>query len=243
MTTTTTTTTDVNNTYNVQVEACNKNFPLRENCQQYGSVYKPVGELQRNGEKMRFGVFAYYNSTDIDNAVMRSKLKYVGPRKYSGSLGFVEQPQQGVEPDRRHVRRPIRIPPRRRTPGAAQSSNSGVINYLNKFGRQSGSYKSNDNFGKMYYESLRYLRKLPPTAGVLPDSRRPANNDDFPVITDWYRTMATTIRSSTPARRTTSSRWATSSPTATSGCPAGASPPTDPTSARRRQPRPPTRAA
>ena len=182
---TTTTNTNINNTYNVRLQACNQAFPLRENCEQYGSVYKPVGELQRNGEKMRFGVFSYYNSTDIDNAVMRSKLKYVGPRKYSGSLGFITNPNKewsqanGVfdpNPDSYEAGKSH----------GGTVAKSGVINYLNKFGRQSGSYKTYDNFGKMYYESLRYLRRLPPTEAFYQFSS-PLNNDDFPVITDWFK--------------------------------------------------------
>ena len=182
---TSTTTNNVNNTYNVRVEACNSGLPLRENCQQYGSVYKPVGEIQRNGEKMRFGVFAYYNSTDIDNAVMRSKLKYVGPRKYSGSLGFVNNSNKEWNlNDGTFYSNPDETEATSSWGGAV--NNSGVINYLNKFGRQSGSYKTYDNFGKMYYESLRYLRKLPPTQAFYQYSST-ANNDDFPVITDWYR--------------------------------------------------------
>lgn len=182
---TTTTTNTVNNTYNVRVEACNKNFPLRENCQQYGSVYKPVGEIQRNGEKMRFGVFAYYNSTDIDNAVMRSKLKYVAPRKYAGSLGYINNDnKEWSTTDGTFATNPDPTEAANSWGGAV--TNSGVINYLNKFGRQTNSYKTYDNFGKMYYESLRYLRKLPPTAAFYEDSSI-ANNDNFPVITDWYR--------------------------------------------------------
>jgi type IV pilus assembly protein PilY1 len=185
-TVTTTTTTNVNNTYNVRLEACkvSATFPLRDNCEQFGTVYKPVGELQRNGEKMRFGVFAYYNSTDIDNAVMRSKLKYVGPRKYSGSLGFVANPNKEWSlTDGTFTQNPDSAEATASWGGAV--GNSGVINYLNKFGRQSGSYKTYDNFGKMYYESLRYLRKLPPTQAFYQFSST-ANNDDFPVITNWY---------------------------------------------------------
>jgi type IV pilus assembly protein PilY1 len=183
---TTTNTNNVNNTYNVRLEACkvSATFPLRDNCEQYGTVYKPVGELQRNGEKMRFGVFAYYNSTDIDNAVMRSKLKYVGPRKYSGSLGFVANPNKEWSlTDGTFTQNPDSTEATASWGGAV--GNSGVINYLNKFGRQSGSYKTYDNFGKMYYESLRYLRKLPPTQAFYQFSST-ANNDDFPVITNWY---------------------------------------------------------
>lgn len=181
---TVTNTNDVNNTYNVRVEACNKNFPLRDNCEQYGSVYKPVGELQRNGEKLRFGVFSYYNSTDIDNAVMRSKLKSVGPRKYSGALGFVTNPNaEWSTTDGTFLTNPDSTEATNSFGGAV--ANSGVINYLNKFGRQSQSYKTYDNFGKMYYESLRYLRKLPPTQAFYQYSS-PTNNDDFPVITNWY---------------------------------------------------------
>ncbi|MBK7237085.1 MAG: hypothetical protein IPI02_16155 [Sterolibacteriaceae bacterium] len=194
---TATNTNNVNNTYNVRVEACNKTYPLRENCQQYGNVFKPVGELQRNGEKMRFGVFAYYNNRpdpadplnkilpDIDNAVMRSKLKYVAPRKYSGSLGFIANANtEWSQADGTFVTNPD--PTEATSSWGGAVTNSGVVNYLNKFGRQSGRYKTYDNFGKMYYESLRYLRKLPPTQEFYQFSS-PANNDDFPVITDWYR--------------------------------------------------------
>lgn len=180
-----TTTTNIDNTYNVRLEACkvSATFPLRDNCEQYGSVYKPIGELQRNGEKMRFGVFAYYNSNDIDNAVMRSKLKYVGPRKYSGSLGFVANDNKEWS-----LTDGTFFPSPDSTDATAWKdpvNNSGVINYLNKFGRHTGSYKTYDNFGKMYYESLRYLRKLPPTQAFYQFSST-ANNDDFPVITNWY---------------------------------------------------------
>lgn len=181
---TVTNTNNVDNTYNVQLEACKSILPLRDNCEQYGSVYKPIGELQRNGEKMRFGVFSYYNSTDIDNAVMRSKLKYIGPRKYAGSLGFV------TNPNNEWSLTDGTFPPNPDSTEATASwngavGNSGVINYLNRFGKDTGSYKTYDNFGKMYYESLRYLRKLPPTQAFYQYSS-PANNDHFPVITNWY---------------------------------------------------------
>ena len=57
------------------------------------------------------------------------------------------------------------------TPNSGSFSNapnqpiSGVINYLNQFGRTGtfGQYKRRDPVGELYYESLRYLQGLPPT--------------------------------------------------------------------------------
>jgi len=199
---TTTTTNTVNDAYTVRVEACNKAHPLRDNCQQFSSgFYKPVGEIQRNGEKMRFGVFAYYNSSDIDNAVMRARLKYVAPKRYSSSAGSSINPYTEWDADTGVMtKNPDSAPYESDATksDANQSyafdvagnkytvSNSGVMNYLSKFGSNTHSYKSYDNFGKLYYEALRYLRKLPPTPDFYQHATK-ASTDEFPVITDWYK--------------------------------------------------------
>lgn len=191
--TTSTTTDSFAPFFNVRVKACDKTFPLRDNCQQYSSgYYKPVGEIQRNGEKMRFGVFAYYNAPDIDNAVMRARLKYVAPNKFSSAASTIDNVNKewdastGVfvkNPDADTVTGTTSY-----AKNAASNTvpNSGVINYLNKFGSNSMSYKSYDNISKLYYESLRYLRKLPPTTDFYQNATT-ANDDDFPVINDWYK--------------------------------------------------------
>ncbi|MBU2407871.1 MAG: pilus assembly protein, partial [Gammaproteobacteria bacterium] len=69
-------------------------------------------------------------------------------------------------------------------------NDSGVINYLNKFGQLSpGDYKGNDPVGELYYAALRYYRNL----GNVPEWSNLSNSantrrtqlDGFPVITNW----------------------------------------------------------
>ena len=169
--------------YYVRAKVCDSSIGLESNCERYGNSYKPVGEVQRNGEKMRFGVFSYYKANDIDNAVMRSKLKYVAPLRWASSGGYVTNStaewssSTGVlvgNPDSSEASASY---------GGAVSS-SGVINYINKFGTGAQGYKTYDNVGKLYYESLRYLRGLTPTSAFYSRAST-SNNDGFPVITSW----------------------------------------------------------
>jgi len=180
--------------YNVRVKVCVEdaaNGIIREsNCvlQADGVTYKPTGVVQDKSEMMRFGVFSYFNSSNIDNAVMRSRLKHVGPKKYAtgGSVtnAFKEWLDDGTlikNPDSADAAASKNA----KTGGV---DNSGVINYINKFGTTgtgANRYKGYDPLGKLYYESLRYLRALTPTTAFSKDVTS-TNDDNFPVITDWY---------------------------------------------------------
>jgi len=67
---------------------------------------------------------------------------------------------------------------------------SGVINYLNKFGRTgpvNGRYKIYDPVGELYGEALRYLQGLGPTATAVSGLTDPLSSlyDGFPVFTTW----------------------------------------------------------
>lgn len=70
---------------------------------------------------------------------------------------------------------------------------SGVIPYLNRFGRRAG-YKYYDPLAEMYYEALRYYKRLPPTpeyTNLALGSGTTANKiDGFPVITNWDDPLA-----------------------------------------------------
>lgn len=173
--------------YQVRAEVCQPTpatgTSRESNCVKYGtSSYKPVGEVQRNGEKMRFGLFSYYNANDIDNAVMRSKAKYVAPLKWSSSGGSVTNTvAEWSAADGTLVTNPD--PSTTQTSSVAYSK-SGVINYVNQFGTVSQNYKTYDNVGKLYYETLKYLRGLQPT-GVFNARATSSNSDGFPVITSW----------------------------------------------------------
>lgn len=174
--------------YYVRAEVCQPSpvsgTAREDNCVKYGtSSYKPVGEVQRNGEKMRFGVLSYYNANDIDNAVMRSKLKYVAPLKWSSSGGSVAN--TNAEWSATDGTLPANPDPSEASASYPSAvSKSGVINYINQFGTVSQGYKTYDNVGKLYYESLRYLRGLQPTTAFYTRATA-AGADGFPIIRSW----------------------------------------------------------
>lgn len=170
--------------YYVRAKVCDSTIGLETNCELYGtSTYKPVGEVQRNGEKMRFGLFSYYNANDIDNAVMRSKMKYVAPLKWTSS-GISTTNSNAEWSASTGVLASNPDPTEAANSYGGAVSQSGVVNYINKFGIAAGGYKTYDNVGKLYYEALRYLRGLTPTSAFYSRATT-ANNDAFPVITNW----------------------------------------------------------
>ena len=133
-------------------------------CRQYGTNYKPVGLMQKYAaensnetDAIRYSVFGYLNDGNIerDGGVMRARMKSVGPYAANpGTLPTVNPQAEWSASDGTFMTNPI---PADAT--ASGVSNSGVVNYLNKFGL-SGSYKSYDPVGEMYYATTRYYRKL-----------------------------------------------------------------------------------
>ena len=174
--------------YYVRAEVCQPTPATgtgrEDNCVLYGTnSYKPVGEIQRNGEKMRFGLFSYYNANDIDNAVMRSKLKYVAPLKWSSSgVSVTNGNAEWNATNGTLAANPDPSEASASYPSAV--SKSGVINYINQFGTVAQGYKTYDNVGKLYYEGLRYLRGLQPTTDFYTRAST-ASADGFPIIQTW----------------------------------------------------------
>ncbi len=175
-------------TYYLRVEVCKAGM-LESNCRGYpdavaGPTFKPTGLIQQNADRMRFGVFGYLLDSDPGRAggVMRAKLKDVGPMTIDPVAPSVANTRKEFsDVDGTYVANPDTA-----DASASGVSQSGVINYLNKFGKASAAYKSKDTIGEMYYESLRYLKNMgsatpeyvsgPPTAAM---------KDGFPVITTW----------------------------------------------------------
>lgn len=165
-------------TFNVVTQVCKLGM-LEANCTAYGNVYKPTGLMQENINKMRFSTLGYLNvaSHDQNGGALRARMKSL--------LGEITDNgiQLGAEIDDygRFVANPD-------TTDAADSgvTNSGVINYLNKFG-DSGTYKQYDPAGELYYTGLRYLRKknFEGIKSVYRNTGGPAALDNFPYITDW----------------------------------------------------------
>lgn len=160
-------------------------------CRQYpNGNFKPTGVIQKYSDQLRLAAFGYaldqtasYNSGGRYGGVLRAPMKYVGTKTYD-TAGRDNTPPGGnpnaewssttgvfsTNPDNDTTQ----------TPGI-----SGVINYLNKFGRTAkipGTYKQFDPVGELHYEALRYLQGLPPSADAVKDL---SNISDASVSKKW----------------------------------------------------------
>lgn len=170
----------------VRVEVCRdpdgSGALLEGNCQKYvpasggKGVYKPIGLIQQYKDKMYFGAFGYLalntaDATDAngvtnankDGGVLRAMVQTVN-NEMTETGAFIADPYNML---------------------AAQGvSNSGTINYLNKFGQSAKSYKHFDPVGEMYAEAIKYFKKLKPTASYI-SGLNATLKDGFPVFTEW----------------------------------------------------------
>lgn len=164
--------------YSGRVEVCKPNL-LESNCKQYGSSYKPEGLLQEYADSIRYSIFGYLSidGNNIDGGVLRAPQDYVGEyRRDPGEPGL--QPNPAKEWDSGTG---VIYP----NPHGDPIGNSGVINYLNKFGELTNRHKSNDPVSELYYAALRYLRGLPNLDAYSNQGDTDIKKDMFPVITDW----------------------------------------------------------
>ncbi len=155
---------------NVRVKVCDPSEGLEDNCVSCGNYYKPEGLIQNKADKMRFALMGYARDNDQsrDGGVLRSNMKYVGPklpdgtdntRKEFGTDGiFIIDPENATE------------------------GQSGVISYLNKFG--ANGYKSYDPVSELFYECLNFYKNRGPTSEYY-TGLTTAEKDGFPVITSW----------------------------------------------------------
>lgn len=161
---------------------------IEANCKQYGSNYKPEGLLQQYAGTLRYSAFSYLNdsSEGRDGGVLRANQKYIGPtlgdggadntnKEWSATTGvFVQNPN-----------------PDDATATGYGVADSGVINYLNKFGSMSDrSHKSLDPVSELYYTAVRYFKNQGNVSSysTLNDdtsANRYKTADGFPVITQW----------------------------------------------------------
>lgn len=190
----------------VRVQVCVPNAPgfaagagVEANCRQYGANYKPEGLIQQYSERIRYSAFGYLNDSNLqrDGGVLRARQKFVGPqeprpglpnvpnlrREWDAATGvFLANPDAA---DAATTTSQFALP--------TAVTNSGVINYLNKFGSGSaanGSYKSFDPVGELYYAAVRYFKNIGNVpawtnmgGATIADRQRWV--DGFPVITDW----------------------------------------------------------
>jgi len=184
----------------VRVKVCDTSAgagPLEANCTLYPSGnYKPTGLIQQYADQIRYSAFGYLNDSNLqrDGGVLRAQQKFVGPTQpvpgsgpisnaaaeWDASTGVMTiNPDAGDASDTSAAT-------------GVTVSNSGVMNYLNKFGQITpGSYKTYDPVSELYYATLRYFKNLGnvpeyTTMGSANLATKTTWVDGFPVITDWH---------------------------------------------------------
>ena len=127
--------------------------PRSNLCLRYpNGQYKPVGNLQKYSDRVRVAAFGYLNdnndSTQRYGGVLRAPMKYVGPRAYNENFSLISGPNDEQEWDPTtgvFVTNPdgVTAPNSGGFSNAPNQPISGVINYLNQFGRTGtfGQYK------------------------------------------------------------------------------------------------------
>jgi type IV pilus assembly protein PilY1 len=140
--------------------------------------YKPIGQLQRNSDRVRVAAFGYLmdDTTDRYGGVLRAPMKFVGPQSYDANGAPIAGLNPKTEWDENTGVFTV-------NPEVAAEGKSGVINYLNQFGRTGtklGNYKIYDPVTELYYEAFKYVQGLDATpqatAGITD-----AMKDGFPV--------------------------------------------------------------
>jgi type IV pilus assembly protein PilY1 len=165
-----------------RVKVCDSTL-LEANCTKYpGGNYKPTGLVQKYSQKLNFAAFGYLNDSNIkrDGGVLRAKMSALGPKiSIPNSVDIVNPNAEwdentGVFPDN----------PDPTDATATGVTNSGVINYLNKFGLTAPGYKTYDPVGELYYTAIRYFKNLGNVASYT-SGLDATKIDGFPVFTTW----------------------------------------------------------
>ena len=174
-----------NNFFFTRVQVCESTDPRTVDgfcIKQPSGKYKPIGNLQKYSDRVRIAAFGYLKDDTLDRygGVLRAPMKFLGPNTYdqSGAL------QAGVNPK---VEWDVTTGVFKTNPEGASEGISGVVNYLNQFGRTSttpGEYKTFDPVGELYYEALRYVQGLPPTPEAVSNITT-TMKDGFPVYSTW----------------------------------------------------------
>jgi type IV pilus assembly protein PilY1 len=178
----------------IRVAVCDTTFGigmLEPNCVQYGSNYKPEGLLQQYSQKIRFSAFGYLNEGgDVrQGGALREPMGFIGPR-IPQPLSALTLPNATSEWS--GVTGIMSVNPDPASAAASGVSQSGVMNYLNKFGEFGQFYKTYDNVGELYYSAVRYFENL----GNVPEWTNGASVtalDGFPALSIYPTDTDTTV--------------------------------------------------
>src|SRR5699024_3525329 len=129
----------------VRVKVCDSSVGLEGNCKKYSNGWKPEGLIQKNSDRIRYSVLGYLNDDDMkrDGGVLRAAQKYVGPERLVPGTGLEDNPNKEWNPTTGVLYTNPDPTDAANTPGTV--TNSGVINYINKFGQlNTNDHKSFD---------------------------------------------------------------------------------------------------
>lgn len=200
-----TTSNNASSTYRVyvRVKVCDSSSSaggVESNCVLYpNGQYKPEGLMQSYSNKIRYGAFSYLNGGGDTNqgAVLRAPMGYIGPTYPTPLSSTVTTNSKAEWSSTTGI---MVTNPDSATATATTSTsgvtigNSGVMNYLNKFGTASSSYMTYDNVSELYYAAIRYFENLGNvstwTSYITPattssSSTRTTLLDGFPAVTTW----------------------------------------------------------
>ncbi len=177
--------------------------------QQADGYYKPVGEIQKNADKVRVAAFGYLiDSADWGTGtegsryggVLRAPMKFAGPnlRTVSGGV-YSTNVSSNPENEWDANTGVFVLKPLNSTPETGYTT-TGVINYINKFGRLTRSdgvgidvYKRRDPVGELYYESIRYFQGQQPTTAAVTTTTT-ALLAGYPMYSTWSDPMQTSCQ-------------------------------------------------
>jgi type IV pilus assembly protein PilY1 len=165
----------LNNVYYMyaRAKACKAGL-FEKNCKPYpNGFYKPTGLIQKYATKMNFAAFGYLNDSNIDRdgGVLRARMSSIHPKG--------DHPEWDVNSGQ------FITNPNPTDATASGVTNSGVINYLNKFGLNAPGYKGYDPVSELYYTVGRYFRKKDNVPSYTNTNGNQAMKDGFPVIQNW----------------------------------------------------------
>ena len=166
--------------YYARVKVCDTAANKEANCVQYGANYKPEGLIQKNATKLNFAAFGYLNDSNLlrDGGVLRAKMAPLGPMKAKPGFADVTNTETNEWSAETGI---FLINPDAASATASGVTNSGVINYLNKFGLNTPGYKTYDPVGELYYTAIRYFKNQGNVASYIAGATA-AQRDGFPVI-------------------------------------------------------------
>ena len=184
----------------VRVKVCVAGF-LEDNCVAYpNGGYKPEGLIQQYAARIRYSIFGYKNvdiqqGAGADTGILRAKQKFVGPYSYNPDQGKLANTAREWDPQTGIIYQNPDAADAASTTAVVGDSypivNSGVINYLNKFGQLNTgkNVKSFDDVSELYYAAIRYFKHQGNIASYSTLSGNSQTKyqqaDGFPVITNW----------------------------------------------------------